>query len=257
MIENWLGLADIHEGDKSIGCIDIVKQVCKDITFNKIIFMGDCVNYDGISKYTLKDYSSGVDECEEELTSFKETFKDIIGSAKLEESDCIFTMGNHDGERVDTLLSKLKAKNLNREYRDVKKSLDFKSNFPGAKIIPYGEYLKKNGLAITHCEPRMGTDNHSKAMATRYGCDVLYGHYHKLQVYSVSQKDRDKAIKGYSIPCMCDLRPQYEQNSGNAWTNGFSVITFHNGTYSLEMVEIKNNKCMFRGKLYETQKDDI
>jgi hypothetical protein len=160
-------------------------------------------------------------------------------------------MGNHDGERVDVLLKKLKDKNLRREYRDVRDTLSFDRNFGDAKIIPYGEYFKKNGVAITHCEPRMGTDNHSKQMATRYGCDVIYGHFHKVQSYSVSQKDRGQVIKGYCMPCLCELRPSYGQNSGNAWSNGFGVITFYDKTYNLELVEIKNNKCLFRGKVYE------
>lgn len=248
--EAYITLFDLHEDDKSIPCLDIVKQVAHDTQFTKLLIGGDAVNYDGISKYSYKEYSAGVDECEEELGRFKETLEELLVSAKLAESDVIFCMGNHDGERVDDALKKLAAKNMNREYRDIKRSLDFKSNFPEAKVIPYGEYFKKNGLAITHCEPRMGSDNHSKQMATRYGCDVIYGHYHKIQSYSLSQKNKGETIRAYSMPCMCNLRPNYGKNAGNAWSNGFGVVTFYDKTYSLEVVEIRNNKCVFRGKEY-------
>jgi hypothetical protein len=47
---------------------------------------------------------------------------------------------------------------------------------------------------------------------------------------------------------MCNINPRYRGNKSSAWTNGFAVITFHDATYSIEIIEVKNNKAMFRGK---------
>ena len=35
-------------------------------------------DYDGISKFTLKEYGDGVDECEEELESFKKGWQELV-----------------------------------------------------------------------------------------------------------------------------------------------------------------------------------
>jgi len=176
-VQIWL--FDIHEAYKNEKAIDIVKQIIKKVKPNKIGFGGDETCYDGISKYTYKNPSYGVDECEEELNNFKETYKDILKAAKLKEKDTIFTLGNHNGERVDTLLSKLNDKRLNREWLDVASSLDFNQNFPEADVYNYGVPYRKNGLNIIHIEPNKANGkHHAQSMVIEYGEDVLYGHHH-------------------------------------------------------------------------------
>jgi len=247
-IETWLCPADFHWKFVDKPTLSILHQVAKDIKPDVLCSLGDEVDYDGISKFTLKDYGDGVDECEEELASFKVGWNELVKSCGNPKQ--IMCLGNHNGERVEKMLYKLESKKLNREYKDVKKALDFNVNFPGVKIIPYNSFLRKNGLMFTHGE--FHSDNHAKTHAIRYNSNVLYGHMHCYSVYSLAQKGTNKVKKAVSIPCMCNTNPKYRANKSSAWSNGFSVVIFYDNTYALEIVEVKNNKCMFRGKEYKS-----
>lgn len=248
-VQVWV--ADAHQKFINKQAFNIACQVMTDIKPNKIGWMGDETDYNGISSFSMKDYSYGVDECEAELLDFKNTtVKAVLEASGLYEEDMIFTLGNHNGERVDRLLNKLNDKRMYREAKDIERSLSFTKAFPRSKVLPYGIPYRKNGLNILHCEPGVGTDLHTKKTVTKFGQTVLYGHNHQQQVYTLSQRFK-KPVRGISAPCMCNLAPAYGHNAGNQWSNGFVVVTFYNKTFNVEVVEIKNNKCIFRGKKYE------
>lgn len=248
-VQAWF--ADAHQKFINKQAFNIANQILTDIKPNKIGWMGDETDYNGISSFSMKDYSYGVDECEEELLDFKNTtVKFVLQAANLGEEDMIFTLGNHNGERVDRLLNKLTDKRMYREAKDIERSLSFKTAFPKSKVLQYGIPYRKNGLNILHCEPNTNNDFHTKKAVNRFGQSVLYGHNHQQQVYTLSQRFK-KPVKGISAPCMCNLSPAYGHNAGNQWSNGFVVVTFYDKTFNVEVVEIKNNKCIFRGIKYE------
>ncbi len=242
--ETWLIPADFHWKFVDKSTLEKLHKVAKEIKPDVLCSLGDEVDYDGISKFTLKHYGDGLDECEEELKSFKLGWEELVKSCGNPKQ--IMCLGNHNGERVEKMLYKLESRKMSREAKDVKHSLDFKLNFPDVKIVPYNSYIKKNGLILTHGE--FHNDNHTKTHALRYNCDVVYGHMHSVNCYSLSQKGSNKVKKAISLPCMCNTNPRYRGNKSSAWTNGFAVITFYDATYSIEIIEVKNNKAIFRGK---------
>ena len=69
--ETWAVLADLHWDYVNHKALDITHKILKDLKPDVLLFLGDCCDYEGISKYTMKDYGDGVDACEEELSSFK------------------------------------------------------------------------------------------------------------------------------------------------------------------------------------------
>ena len=246
-IETWICVADFHWKFVDKKTLSILHKIARELKPDVLCSLGDSVDYDGIGKFTLKNYGDGVDECEEELNSFKKGWNELVKSCGSPQQ--IMCLGNHDGERVDKLLYKLESKKLNREYKDVKRALDFNLNFPNIKVVPYNSFIKKNGLILTHGE--FHNDNHAKTHALRYNCDVVYGHMHCISAYSLAQKGANKTKKAISLPCMCDVNPFYRRNKSSSWTNGFTIITFYDGTYSIEIVEVKKGKALFRGKIYE------
>lgn len=244
--ETWAVLADLHWDYVNKKALETTNKILKDLKPDVVVFLGDCCDYEGISKYTMKDYGDGVDSCEEELISFKEGFNEICKSAGNPRT--MFCMGNHDGQRVEKLLSKLKAKHKNREYKDVKKALDFREHFKDSKIVDYNDYIKKGSLIFTHGE--FHNDNHSKTHALRYGTDVLYGHLHTFQSCTLPLKAKNKAIQAISMPCLCELNPTYRNNRSSSWVNGMAVVTFLDNNHFIDIIQYKNNKTFYNGKQY-------
>jgi len=244
--ETYLVLADFHWKHVNKNSLSLAHQIAKDLKPDVLVSLGDSADYEGISKFTLKEYGDGVNECEKELKAFKIGWKELLVSAGHPKE--IILLGNHDGQRVEKMLAKLKAKKKTREYNDVKRALDFREHFPNAKVIDYNKFYKKNDLLLTHGE--FHNANHTKTHAQRYCFNMLYGHIHSFSVYTMALKAIGKVITATSMPCMCNLNPEYLGNRSNSWVNGLAVVTFYNGTHNIEIVQFKKNKAMFRGKLY-------
>jgi len=244
--EVYAVVTDLHWSYVNPKALEITHKILRDLKPDVLITLGDSCDYDGIFKYTMKDYGAGVDECEEELKSFKIGWNELLKSAgNPKQKMCL---GNHEGARVEKLLSKLKAKNKSREYRDVKRALDFKEHFKEAQIVNYNDYIKVGGMLFTHGE--FHNNNHAKTHALRYGSDVMYGHLHTLEVATIAQKAKTK-VQAYSIPCLCQTNPTYRENRSSSWVNGMAVVTFMRGKHFVEVVQYKNNKVIFRGKQYD------
>ena len=145
-IETWLCPCRFHWKFVDKSTLEKLHKVAKKLSQMFYVLLEMKVDYDGISKFTLKHYGDGLDECEEELKSFKLGWEELVKSCGNPKQ--IMCLGNHNGERVEKMLYKLESKKMNREAKDVKHSLDFKLNFPDVKIVPYNSYIKKERINI-------------------------------------------------------------------------------------------------------------
>ena len=79
-IETWMCPADFHWKFVDKKTLSILHKVARDIKPDVLCSLGDEVDYDGIGKFTLKNYGDGVDDCEEELNSFKKGWNELVKS---------------------------------------------------------------------------------------------------------------------------------------------------------------------------------
>lgn len=241
-------LPDIHYPLHDKKCLKIVEQVAKDLKPEHIVYLGDCFNADGISKYTHKKMERGIYETAREIEGFK---KDIHLPLSVHTKKVLWCGGNHDTQRISDLFAKLEERGeepeLIEHYKDV---LSLDKRFPDIDICGYNEFHKIGKLYFTH--GIYHNDAHAKKHALAYGKSVVYGHLHTFQSYTTTTMGSNQPHKATCVGCLCNKQMEYLKNRPTGWTHGFAVAYFHdNGDFNLYPVEIIKGKCVFNGKLYK------
>ena len=72
--------ADFHWKFVDKSTLEKLHKVQKKLNQMFYVLLEMKVDYDGISKFTLKHYGDGLDECEEELKSFKLGWEELVKS---------------------------------------------------------------------------------------------------------------------------------------------------------------------------------
>ena len=124
----------------------------------------------------------------------------------------------------------------------------------GYTIVPFNEVYRLGKLNIIHGY------YHSKYHASKtldvFEESICYGHMHSPQMHSkVKPMDSKDFHASYGLPCLCELAPDYMKNRPNAWINGFGVVhVMQDGSFNLYPIIIVNNKFIYNGKIYESNK---
>ncbi len=94
---------------------------------------------------------------------------------------------------------------------------------------------------------------HAKKTLEAFEGNVVYSHVHNPQMYAkVSPVDR----KGYhiatSLPCLCNIKPDYKKDLPNFWINGFGVVEHlpATGYFNLYTIIIIDGCFMWNGRYY-------
>lgn len=237
---------DIHYPTHHQPTIEIFKQVIKDIKPTHIVWGGDEVNCDGISKYTAKTVANGIEDAKMELEGFKKEIFDPISKTKAK---MYHLGGNHDDQRIRDLLRKLDEKGeygLKKYAQDV---LDLNKYFPGCEMHQYNDFAKIGKVHFTHGE--FHNDAHAKKHALTWGVNLIYGHLHSTQLYTHIAKTNEPH-QAISMPCACQLNPDYMKNKSSKWLNGFGITYIDDkGNFWHYPVHVINNKAIFNGKTYK------
>lgn len=145
-----------------------------------------------------------------------------------------------------------------REYYDqhpeLKGMLDRFSQLKelGWEIIPFGKTFQYGKLSYAHGES-IKTQHHAKNAVETFCRNILYAHYHSLQMYTkVLSSDRKQRWLGCCSPIVGELNPQWMENRPSAWINGFDVIEYHGSekAFNLYPVVTTNGRCAFGGRIY-------
>lgn len=247
-MKSALILPDIHYPHHDKKCIDIITQVAQSLKPDYLVYLGDGINADGISKYTHKKMEKGIIEASKEIEGFVSEIHTQL-SPHIKEQ-IFYTGGNHCFQRIEDLLNKLEEKDEEPEvikfYEDL---LSFKKRMPEVKFCKWNEAIKIGKLYFTH-----GTyhnDAHAKKHALAFGASVVYGHLHSVTAYTATSRSSGQSNRATSLGCLCNLNPTYLKNRPTGWSQGFGVVYFHdNGDFNLYPVDIIKGKCIFNGVLY-------
>lgn len=113
------------------------------------------------------------------------------------------------------------------------------------RLMEGKQALSRGKLTILHGhEVKMGWGciNLAKILYERTRCNVIAGHHHRVQEWTV------RLITGehegaWMVGCLCDLRPEYLPV--NDWLHGFAIIhMYKDGTFSIENRKIMGNKVL-------------
>lgn len=241
-------VADIHYPYQDNKVFQIIKQILYDEQPDYLVFLGDCFNADGISKFYINDHEDGFFQTIREIKNFrKEYFLPLVQCAK--NAQVLWTLGNHDGKRIEEFLEKTRLKCHPDKYQDFKTKIDLTKIFPKVSFKKYNECHKIGKLYLTHGE--FHSKGHAEKHVTVYGKSILYGHLHTHDAKTVNTKANNKVHTGYSMPCACKLDIPYMSKHSSSWVQGLSVGYFrNNGEFNLYMINIINGKCIWNGKMY-------
>lgn len=242
-----MSIFDIHGKSRHKPTIRIFRKIAKELNPDIIVFGGDNEDFDGISRFTAKNINKGMKEAIEERKWFtKNIYEPIIKDAGNPE--VYICLGNHDGQRVEDVISKMRERDDNFRADSFEEKIDPKKFFKNAKICSYNQYHKIGKILFTH-----GTYhglNHAKKHADVFGTNVCYGHIHTHSVFT--RTNLGISHESVSMPCACDLNPSYMKQKQTSWVNGFGIhYILPNGNFQTYVVKVINNKTIWNGKIYK------
>ena len=119
----------------------------------------------------------------------------------------------------------------------------------GFKYYPFNKVLTIGKLSFIHGAYTGPT--HAKKHLESYGTNLMYGHVHDLQRYSMTRM-KDGAISSWSLGCLKDMRAEkntWLRGRLHNWNHAVAIIDFwKNGNFAVQIVEIVKGKAVLNGE---------
>ena len=236
--EKVLFVSDIHAPFQDNMAIKAIISFGKWLKPDKIIFMGDVIDFYAISKFS-KDpvramrLQNEIDEAHSILRIFRKEFPKV---------EMVYLKGNHEarlqgylwskaselsGLRNMSLVSLLGLDGLNIQYVSNGR-MKFR-NF----IIKHGDIVRKHSAYTARGELE----------AT--GLSGISIHTHRLSTHYLSNEGGNYVW--YEGGCLCKMNQEYMQGKYPNWQQGFAFGYFKKGSakYNIHLVNIINGKALF------------
>jgi hypothetical protein len=245
-IQKTVLLPDIHHPHYEEDVMDVVGEFILDYQPHELVYMGDQISLDCISSWNkhkpllkegkrlLKDY----DEFNENI---------LLNHERITAPDTrrTFMIGNHE-QRI--LWYSQQHPELDG-FIDIERHLNLGER--GYKIIPYNEIHRVGKLNVIH--GYYYNKYHAVKTLEAFEGNVVYAHVHNPQMYAkVTPVDRKGYHMATSLPCLCNIRPDYKSNAPNFWINGFGIVEHlpASGQFNLYTVIIVDGSFMWNGTYY-------
>jgi predicted phosphodiesterase len=188
-------------------------------------------------EYQLRE----IDKEVKQVNRLLDRIDDALDKAGTKEK--VLTQGNHDKWLDDLVLENpyLKGYTFKEAIRAEER---------GYEIIPTGEYYQLGKLLLYHGHHFAGV-MHTRNHLLRLGADLMYGHAHDVQRYTLTQLG--KTINAWSIGCLKDLSNAKNEWLGGRptnWQHAFAIVDLDkSGDFMVSTVEIFNGRAMVDGEL--------
>lgn len=119
------------------------------------------------------------------------------------------------------------------------------------EVYEYGENANVGKLHIIH--GAYVNQHNAFKTAQVYGRNIIYGHGHTYQAYTITAPLDVQSHMATQIPCACHLNPSYRLNQPNTWVNGFATFYVQpNGNFNLfPVIAVDGAFVAPTGKYYE------
>jgi len=245
-IQRTILLPDIHYPYYDVKVMESVEQFILDYNPDEIVYMGDQMSLDCISgwnksKPLLKEGKRLIKEYEE----FDEAILKVHESITSSDTRRTFMMGNHE-QRVAWYV---------QAYPELDGIVDIDRNLKlterGYKVIPFNGVYKLGKLNVIH--GFYWNKYHAAKTVEAFEGNVVYCHVHNPQMYAkVSPLDQKGYHTATSLPCLCNIKPDYKRNAPNFWLNGFGIVEHlpATGFFNLYTIIIIEGCFMYNGTYY-------
>ena len=242
-ISQWLVLPDSHVPFHCKKYFKLILKILDTVKFDGIVHLGDCVDLFQLSKYD-KD-PARKNDARDDIEEYRSLMLSLANKLPAG-SEYHITEGNHDrraakglwgkapefASLVPPMPSMLGFKELNQTHKVKFKwhSFDnFKSLVINDTILMHGFYYDKH-VAMNNI--------------SRYpGYNTLSGHCHRIS-YATNGIHWSATLGHCSDEKMTSHNPTF-----SGWDQAFGVLHTSNERSEIEIVRVKEGKCIFRGKL--------
>ena len=245
-IQKTILLPDIHHPHCDRRTMDVVNEFIVDYDPDELVYMGDqlsldCISYWNKNKPLLKEGQRLI----KDYHNFDNDILKVHESLTRSDIRRTFLIGNHE-YRVDTYVE---------ENPELEGFLDIETNLNlydrGYKVIPFNEIHKVGKLYVIH--GRYWPMHHAKKHAEEFQGNVAYAHVHNPQMHTkISPVDEKGYHMATSLPCLCNIKPDYKKNAPTHWVNGFGIVEHlpATGFFNLYTIIIIEGSFMYNGKYY-------
>ncbi len=245
-IQKTVLLPDIHHPHCDDRTMDVVNEFIFDYDPDELVYMGDqmsldCVSFWNKKKPLLKEGQRLKKDYENFNREILQTHENIT----RQDIRRTFIMGNHE-ERV---ISYVEENPELEGFLDIDLTLNLHDR--GYKVIPFGEYHRIGKLYVIH--GKYWNMYHAKKTVEVFEGNVVYAHVHNPQMFTkISPIDSKGYHMATSLPCLCNIEPDYKKNAPNHWVNGFGIVEHlpATGFFNLYTIIIIEGSFMYNGKYY-------
>jgi len=245
-VQKTVLLPDIHHPHVDYKAMGAVNQFICDYDPDELVYMGDQVSLDCISYWNRN--KPLLTEGKRLINDYNDFNKDILKvHEKITRTDIrrTFMIGNHE-YRVNMYCEQHPQLT---DFIDIVRYLNLKER--GYEVVPYNEVYKVGKLNIIH--GYYYNVYHAKKTVDAFEGNVAYAHVHNPQMFTkISPLDRKGYHTATSLPCLCNIKPDYHKNAPNFWVNGFGIVEYlpATGFFNLFTVIIIEGSFMWNGKYY-------
>jgi hypothetical protein len=245
-IQKTVLLPDIHYPHYEQRVMEAVNDFIEDYDPDELCYMGDQISLDCISGWNknkpllkegqrlLKDYD-GFD------------YHVLQTHENITRPECrrTFMIGNHE-QRIEWYCQEHPEL---EGFIDIIRHLELEER--GYNIIPFNEIHNVGKLSVIH--GFYWNKYHAAKTLEAFEGNVAYAHVHNPQMYAkVSPIDRKGYHTATSLPCLCNIKPDYKRNAPNFWINGFGIVEHlpATGYFNLYTIIIIDGSFMYNGTYY-------
>ena len=239
---------DQHYPIHDVKAMNVAHQVLEKVKPDIFINLGDVGEWESVSSHKYKKKKRPplefiLPNVEQEVEYVNKELDKV--DAILDKVGCKerhICQGNHD-----EWLDKFVEENPYLDHLTFRKACYWDKR--GFKFKKYNEVLTIGKLSFIHGAYTGPT--HAKKHLESYGTNLLYGHVHDLQRYSMTRL-KDGTISAWSLGCLKDMRAEkntWLRGRLNNWNHAVAIIDFwKNGNFAVQIVEIVKGKAVLNGK---------
>lgn len=248
-LERAFVFSDMQIPYHSPQALSIALQRCRDYKPSHVIIIGDFMDYAPLLGKASQRHPMLVTE---ELKALDLEF--LCASNVLSEIESvipkgcvkIFIKGNHE-DRADQIILKPDG-DYWRKHIDIDLRLGLTQR--GWKVIHYNDKIKLGHLNYTH--GAYFDTHHAQHHARVYCENVMYGHTHQVQVFTMPTPARELSFWSASIGCLANVNPEWQRGKPNAWDHAWAEVDYlENGDFFPSIHRIIKGRVMVNGKLYK------
>ena len=245
-IQKTVLLPDIHYPHYDERVINSVLAFISDYQPNEVVYMGDQISLDCISGWNRKKplLKEG-QRLLHDYVGFDQNILNPIENIIQPDTRKVFMIGNHE-QRLQWYIE---------EHPELEDLINLERNLHltqrGYKVIPYNEIHQVGKLNVIH--GFYWNKYHAAKTLDAFEGNVVYAHVHNPQMYAkVSPIDRKGYHTATSLPCLCNIKPDYHKNAPNYWINGFGIVEHlpATGFFNVYPIIIIDGSFMYNGVYY-------